>query len=48
MIPVLVQVLLKHEEDHHVEGEPYSWEAMETSTANFTGDITPLILASHR
>ena len=43
-----VEVLLQHEEDHHEEGQPYSWEAMETSVANFTSDISPLILAAHR
>ena len=28
--------------------QPYSWESMDDSTANFTADITPLILAAHR
>ena len=43
-----VEVLLRHEEEHHQEGSPYSWEAMDVSVANFTSDITPLILAAHR
>lgn len=43
-----VEILLRHEEDTHDEGSPYSWEIMEESVANFTADITPLILAAHR
>ena len=43
-----VEVLLRFEEENHVEGEKYSWEAMDSSVANFTADITPLILAAHR
>ena len=43
-----VEFLLKHEEDSHVEGQSYSWESMDNSTANFTADVTPLILAAHR
>ncbi len=43
-----VEILLRHEEDTHDEGSPYSWEIMEESVANFTCDITPLILAAHR
>ena len=41
-------MLLKHEEESHVDGEPYSWEMMDNCTANFTGDITPVILAAHK
>ncbi len=43
-----VEMLLRHEEETHEEGNPYSWEIMEESVANFTSDITPLILAAHR
>eukprot|EP00090_Calanus_glacialis_P035354 TRINITY_DN60378_c0_g1_i1.p1 TRINITY_DN60378_c0_g1~~TRINITY_DN60378_c0_g1_i1.p1 ORF type:complete len:1252 (+),score=238.87 TRINITY_DN60378_c0_g1_i1:183-3758(+) len=43
-----VEFLLKHEEDSHIEGQPYSWESMDNSIANFTADVTPLILAAHR
>jgi transient receptor potential cation channel subfamily C len=43
-----VEILLRHEEDTHEEGSPYSWEIMDESVANFTSDITPLILAAHR
>ncbi|CAB4062121.1 TRPC4 [Lepeophtheirus salmonis] len=43
-----VEVLLEHEESIHKEGELHSWEAVSPDTANFTPDITPLILASHR
>ena len=42
------EYLLKHEEETHVEGQPYSWESMDDCTANFTADVTPLILAAHR
>uniref|UniRef100_A0A146KZM0 Transient receptor potential protein n=6 Tax=Lygus hesperus TaxID=30085 RepID=A0A146KZM0_LYGHE len=42
-----VEVLLQWEEQIHVEGQPYSWEAVDRSSSNFTPDITPLILASH-
>lgn len=42
------EYLLKHEEESHVEGQPYSWESMDDCTANFTADVTPLILAAHR
>ena len=31
-----------------MEGQPYSWESMDDCTANFTADVTPLILAAHR
>lgn len=40
-----VDVLLKWEEEHHKEDAPYSWEAVDQVTANFTSDISPLILA---
>lgn len=43
-----VEVLLKYEEEFHNEGDPYSWELMDNCTANFTADITPVILAAHR
>ncbi|KAL0829971.1 hypothetical protein ABMA28_003435 [Loxostege sticticalis] len=43
-----VELLLQWEEDHHVPGDPYSWESVEPSAATFTPDITPLILAAHR
>ncbi|CAB3225278.1 unnamed protein product [Arctia plantaginis] len=43
-----VELLLQWEEEHHVPGEPYSWESVDLASATFTPDITPLILASHR
>ncbi|XP_049937649.1 transient-receptor-potential-like protein [Schistocerca serialis cubense] len=43
-----VELLLEHEEIIHKEGEPYSWEKVDWTTAQFTPDITPLILAAHR
>ncbi len=43
-----VEMLLRYEEENVKEGQPYSWEIMDTSVANFTADITPLILAAHR
>uniref|UniRef100_A0A1B6E6H8 Uncharacterized protein n=2 Tax=Clastoptera arizonana TaxID=38151 RepID=A0A1B6E6H8_9HEMI len=42
-----VEILLEWEEKIHVQGEPYSWEAVDRSMSNFTPDITPLILAAH-
>jgi hypothetical protein len=39
-----VEILLRHEEDTHKEGSPYSWEIMDEAVANFTSDI---ILAAH-
>ncbi len=39
-----VELLLQHEERTHVNGQPYSWEAVDTVSANYTPDITPLIL----
>ncbi|KAK9497698.1 hypothetical protein O3M35_004373 [Rhynocoris fuscipes] len=43
-----VELLLEHEELIHKDGEPYSWELVDRNTAQFTPDITPLILAAHR
>uniref|UniRef100_A0A1A9WYZ7 Transient receptor ion channel domain-containing protein n=1 Tax=Glossina brevipalpis TaxID=37001 RepID=A0A1A9WYZ7_9MUSC len=43
-----VEMLLHWEETNHKEGQPYSWEAIDSSKAMFTPDITPLILAAHR
>ena len=40
-----VDCLLRFEEDNHQPGTPYSWESIDQVTANFTSDITPLILA---
>nr|AOR81465.1 transient receptor potential [Nilaparvata lugens] len=42
-----VEILLEWEEKIHQPGEPYSWEAVDRSSSNFTPDITPLILAAH-
>ena len=42
------EMLLRHEEESHVEGEAYSWESLDNCTANFTSDITPVILAAHK
>jgi len=42
------EMLLRFEEETHKEGEAYSWETMDNTVANFTADITPLILAAHR
>ncbi|XP_073815658.1 transient receptor potential isoform X2 [Musca autumnalis] len=43
-----VEELLMWEEQHHKEGTPYSWEAVDRAKSTFTPDITPLILAAHR
>ncbi|XP_043464170.1 transient receptor potential protein [Leptopilina heterotoma] len=43
-----VEILLEWEEKIHVAGQPYSWEAVDRSSSNFTPDITPLILAAHK
>ncbi|CAH1159812.1 unnamed protein product [Phaedon cochleariae] len=43
-----VELLLEHEELIHQEGQPYSWQRVDISTAMFTPDVTPLILAAHR
>ena len=29
-------------------GQPYSWEAVDSVSANYTPDVTPLILAAHK
>ncbi|XP_065225839.1 transient-receptor-potential-like protein [Planococcus citri] len=41
-----VELLLEYEELIYVEGQKYSWEKVDWSTAVFTPDITPLILAA--
>ena len=38
----------QHEERTHELGQPYSWEAVDNVAANYTPDITPLILAAHK
>ncbi|XP_066598089.1 transient receptor potential protein [Prorops nasuta] len=43
-----VEILLEWEERIHTSGQPYSWEAVDRSSSNFTPDITPLILAAHK
>ncbi|KAK5643799.1 hypothetical protein RI129_007644 [Pyrocoelia pectoralis] len=43
-----VELLLEHEELIHQEGEPYSWQTVDLSTATFTPDVTPLMLAAHK
>ncbi|XP_046814289.1 transient receptor potential protein-like isoform X1 [Vespa crabro] len=43
-----VEILLEWEEKIHVVGQPYSWEAVDRSSSNFTPDITPLVLAAHK
>ncbi|PBC26701.1 Transient receptor potential protein [Apis cerana cerana] len=43
-----VEILLEWEEKMHKPGQPYSWEAVDKSSSNFTPDITPLILAAHK
>ncbi|OAD53838.1 Transient receptor potential protein [Eufriesea mexicana] len=43
-----VEILLEWEEKIHLPGQPYSWEAVDRSSSNFTPDITPLILAAHK
>ncbi|XP_011298653.1 transient receptor potential protein isoform X2 [Fopius arisanus] len=43
-----VEMLLDWEEKIHEPGKPYSWEFTDTSSSNFTPDITPLILAAHK
>ncbi|CAK9815628.1 Transient receptor potential protein [Anthophora quadrimaculata] len=43
-----VEILLEWEEKIHTPGQPYSWEAVDRSSSNFTPDITPLILAAHK
>ncbi|XP_029707895.2 transient receptor potential protein-like [Aedes albopictus] len=43
-----VETLLLWEEENHIPGQPYSWEAVDRSSSSFTADITPLILAAHK
>ncbi|CAG0890670.1 unnamed protein product [Cyprideis torosa] len=43
-----VELLLEHEELIHKSGEPYSWQRVDSRIAEFTPDITPLILAAHK
>eukprot|EP00095_Tigriopus_kingsejongensis_P011532 snap_masked-scaffold33_size549341-processed-gene-1.10 protein:Tk11532 transcript:snap_masked-scaffold33_size549341-processed-gene-1.10-mRNA-1 annotation:"trp channel protein" len=43
-----VDTLLRYEEERHKPGTCYSWEQVDQVTANFTPDITPLILAAQR
>jgi transient receptor potential cation channel subfamily C protein 4 len=43
-----VEILLQHEERHHLPGKPQSWEAVDTVSASYTPDVTPLILAAHK
>ncbi|KOX80578.1 Transient receptor potential protein [Melipona quadrifasciata] len=43
-----VEILLEWEERIHQPGQPYSWEAVDRSSSNFTPDITPLVLAAHK
>ena len=41
-------IYFQHEERTHEPGLPYSWEAVDNVSANYTPDITPLILAAHK
>ncbi|XP_058837341.1 transient-receptor-potential-like protein [Topomyia yanbarensis] len=43
-----VELLLEHEELIRKEGEPYSWQKVDISTAMFMPDVTPLMLAAHK
>ncbi|KAF5277598.1 hypothetical protein FQA39_LY06091 [Lamprigera yunnana] len=43
-----VELLLEHEELIHEDGGVYSWQTVDLSTASFTPDVTPLILAAHK
>ena len=43
-----VEILLHHEEQHHVPGTPHSWEAVDSVSASYTPDVTPLILSAHK
>lgn len=43
-----VETLLQWEEEHHIQGQSYSWESVDRSSSSFTQDITPLILAAHK
>ena len=46
--PLSFVIFMQHEERTHETGQPYSWEAIDTVAANYTPDITPLILAAHK
>ena len=48
MVTVISKNLFQHEERSHEPGTPYSWEAVDMVSANYTPDITPLILAAHK
>ncbi|XP_058456664.1 transient-receptor-potential-like protein [Malaya genurostris] len=43
-----VELLLEHEELIRKEGELYSWQKVDISTAMFMPDVTPLMLAAHK
>nr|XP_040566985.1 LOW QUALITY PROTEIN: transient receptor potential protein-like [Lepeophtheirus salmonis] len=43
-----VEILLHFEEQRHKPGTQYSWEMVDHVAANYTPDITPLILAAHK
>ena len=44
----IIFFMFQHEERSHEPGMPYSWEAVDIVSANYTPDITPLILAAHK
>ena len=41
-------MLLEHEERVWSRDTPHSWEAIDPVRAQYTPDITPLILAAHK
>ncbi|XP_038218984.1 transient-receptor-potential-like protein isoform X2 [Zerene cesonia] len=43
-----VELLLEHEELIHKHPSPYSWQKVDPTTAMFTRDLTPLVLAAHK
>ncbi|XP_047515859.1 transient-receptor-potential-like protein isoform X1 [Pieris napi] len=43
-----VELLLEHEELIHKHPAPYSWQTVDPTTALFTRDLTPLVLAAHK
>ncbi|VVD01670.1 unnamed protein product [Leptidea sinapis] len=43
-----VELLLEHEELIHKRPDLYSWQKVDITTATFTRDITPLMLAAHK
>ncbi|CAK1542517.1 unnamed protein product [Leptosia nina] len=43
-----VELLLEHEELIHKHPAPYSWQKVDPTTALFTRDLTPLVLAAHK